>query len=284
MSSSQPPLKWNVGDDSRPGLSLQLLVEGSLQLQPARVQAALRAWHPSLREAAFTALPWEKETGAHLGLITWGGHRVQLAGFDTPMPPAALEQCVQPSHYGPELKSRARGHSAHLLLWYAGQESSPFEQYVALAAVAGALASLGAFVVLNSDAHTSAPTAPLCPTDQDRLDFLRSLPLQLLFCGLVKLEVEGTHGVWMRSFGAHLLGLPDFARLAHGHDEGQFTFMVFERVWQYLRGSNARFEVGHTLQAGRGMAMRLRHAREEEYFLQNPGELFVMEPMAVVSA
>jgi hypothetical protein len=273
-----------MSDDSKPRLSLQLLLDGPLQLQPGRVQSALRAWHPSLREATFTAMPWEKETGAHLGLIAWGGHAVQLAGFDTPMPPDALEQCVQPSHYGPELKARARAHSTHLLLWYVGQEPSPFEQYMALAAVAGALASLGAFLVLNSDAHTSVPIEPLCTTDEDRLDFLRALPLQLLCCGLVKMEVEGTPGVWMRSFGAHLLGLPDFARLAGGHDEGQFTFMMFERVWQYLRSSNARFEAGHTLQGGRGTAMRLRHAHTEEYFLSNPGELFVLEPIPVVSA
>jgi hypothetical protein len=51
MSASQRPLKWNVGDDSRSKRSLQLLVEGPLQLQPERVQAALRSWHPSLCKA-----------------------------------------------------------------------------------------------------------------------------------------------------------------------------------------------------------------------------------------
>ncbi|QSQ23786.1 hypothetical protein JY651_02030 [Pyxidicoccus parkwayensis] len=284
MSASNRPLKWNVGDDSRPGRSLQLLLEGPLQLQPERVQALLRKWHPSLREATFTAMPWEKEAGAHLGLISWGEHTVQLAGFDVPMPSAALEPCLQPSHYDEALKDRARGHSTHLLLWYAGQEPSPFEQYVALANITGALASLGAFLVVNSDAFNVAPIEPLCATDADPFDYLRAMPLQLLFCGLVKMEVEGTPGVWMRTFGAHLLGLPDFARLTRGHDEGQFTFMMFERVWKYLRGSQARFKAGDTLQAGRGMAMRLRHAREQEYFLRNPGELFVMEPMSVVSA
>jgi hypothetical protein len=284
MSPFQRPLKWNVGDDSQPQLSLQLLLDGPLQLQPGRVQTALRAWHPSLRQATFTALPWEKETGAHLGLIAWDGHVVQLAGFDTPMPSAALEQCVQPSHYDAGLKARARGHSTHLLLWYAGQEPSRFEQYVALAAVAGALGSLGAFLVLNAEAHSMVPLAPLYATAQDRLDMLRSMPLQLLFCGLVKLEVEGTPGVWMRTFGAHLLGLPDFARLTRGHEEGQATFVMFERIWQYLRASKARFEVGHTLQGGHGMTMRLRHAYVGEYFLRSPGELFVLEPFSVAFA
>jgi hypothetical protein len=150
--------------------------------------------------------------------------------------------------------------------------------------VTGALASLGAFLTVNSDAHNVAPIAPLCATDEDRLDYLRAMPLQLLFCGLVKMEVEGTPGVWMRTFGAHLLGLPDFARLTQGHDEGQFTFMMYERIWQYLRGSKARFRAGDTFQAGRGASMRLRLAREDEYFLRNPGELFVMEPMSVASA
>lgn len=64
---------------------------------------------------------------------------------------------MAPAHYPAEVKEQVRGHVSHVLLYYAGFETDPLEQYVALAAVAGALAGLQAVAVLNEDAHTSLP-------------------------------------------------------------------------------------------------------------------------------
>ena len=212
-------------------------------------------------------------------MIGWGKHVVRCVGFDLPMPPEAVEACIAPSHYPQELKQRARSHKAHVILYYAGYEPSPVEQYVALAATAGVLARLGAIVVLNESGHTSFPAAALSGVDSDGdiMDLLRTLPLPILYCGFVKHEVEGIPGVWMRTYGAPLLGLPDFAAHAAGHHEGQRYFDMFDSVFGYLRESGAQLAAGHTMQIGQEEFLRVRHPTDEEAFLESEGELLVAE-------
>lgn len=215
-----------------------------------------------------------------LGMVGWGKHVIQLVGFDVPYPANALEACVAPSHYPQELKQRARSHKAHVILYYAGWESSAFEQYVALAATAGVLAQLGAIVVLNESGHTSFPAAALSGSDSesgDIMELLRALPLSILYCGFVKLEVEGIPGVWMRTYGASLLKLPDFAAHAIGHEEGQRYFDIFENIFGYLRESGARLAAGHTMQVDEEEYLRFRAPSEEEGFLQSDAPLLVVE-------
>ena len=70
------------------------------------------------------------------GLAGWGNHVVRLVGFDAPYPSEALEACVAPAHYGQDLKQQVRASRSHVILYYAGHEANPLDQYVALAAVA----------------------------------------------------------------------------------------------------------------------------------------------------
>lgn len=214
-----------------------------------------------------------------IGMVGWGKHVVRCIGFNLPMPAAPVEACIAPAHYPQELKERARSHKAHVLLYYAGYERLPVEQYVALAATAGAMARLGAIVVLNESGHTSFPASALSGVDSegDIMDLLHTLPLAILYCGFVKHEVEGIPGVWMRTYGAPLLGLPDFAAHAAGHHEGQRYFDIFDNMFGYLLASGARLAAGHTMQIGNGEYLRLREPSEDEGFLEREGELFVAE-------
>jgi hypothetical protein len=265
--------------DDRDALSLQLLFTSPLDLEAGKLTKSLRSYHPSLKDALVELDADTAAQGTPIGLAGWGDHVIRLVGFNVPMPSEVVERCVAPSHYGPELKEKARKHQAHMLLSYAGRESSRLEQYVAVAVLAGVLASHGALVILNESAHTSFPAAALSadPSEGDTLEQLRSLPLLILFCGFVKYEVEGIPGVWMRTYGAHLLGLPDLATLAQGHHEGEKYFELFGNIFTYLLNSGARFDVGHTMQVGSDTFMRLRAPTKEEYFLQSEGELFVAE-------
>lgn len=65
------------------------------------------------------------------------------------------------SSLSPEVKEQVRATSANIILYYKGYDTSPLEQYVALAVVAGALSSMGAVAVLNESAHTSLPAGYL---------------------------------------------------------------------------------------------------------------------------
>src|SRR5262249_12079766 len=187
-----------------------------------RLTDALRSYHAGLAHAIFELDPGMKERGTLFGLAGWADHVVRVVGFDAPMPPETVERCVGPSHYEAELKDQARAHQGHALLYYVGYESDPLEQYIALAAVAGVLAAHGAIVVMNESGHTSFPAAALAggDPDSDMLELLRTFPIPALYCGFVKYDVEGVEGVWMRTYGAGLLGLPDLALLARGHEEG----------------------------------------------------------------
>ena len=269
-------------DIKRP-LSLQVLFPDAFRLDSGQLVGALRSYHHSMTEAQCEIDPELIREGKVLGMVGWDKHVIQLVGFDTPYPAAPFEACVAPSHYSQELKQRARSHKAHLILYYAGHEPSAFEQYVALAATAGALARLGAIVVLNESAHTSFPAAALSGSDSesDIMELLRAFPLSILYCGFVKHEVEGISGVWMRTYGAPLLDLPDLAAHAIGHEEGQRYFDMFENIFGYVRESGARLAAGHTIQIGEEEYLRFRAPSENEGFLQSDAQLLVVE---VISA
>lgn len=261
-------------------LSLQLLFPRMLRLNVNTLEGALREFDPSLAEARFE-LDSQASTlmGAEVGVARWGKHVVQAVVFSQQMPSAAVELCVAPAHYGAELKARARAHVSHTLLFYVGEEKDPLEQYVALALVAVALAKEGALVVMNESAHTSFPAQPLIPEEgEDLVDLLRTMPLTALYMGFAKLGVPGVEGVWMRTYGAPKMGLPDLAWHARSDAEAHDTFELFSGLLEYLRVSGARFGDGHTAE-WQDRHVRIRApSRSERKFLDSAGQLFVLEP------
>jgi hypothetical protein len=277
--SAGEPLVANP--DIKHPLSLQVLFPDAWHMDCDRLAEALRSYHSSMSGVRCEIDPELMRDGRVFGMVGWGMHVIRLVGFDVPYPADILEACVAPSHYPQELKQRARSHKAHVILYYAGREASPFEQYIALAATAGVLARLGAIVILNESGHTSFPAAALSGSDceGDIMDLLRELPLSILYCGFVKHEVEGIPGVWMRTYGAPLLGLPNFAAHASGHQEAQRYFDIFESIFRYLRETGARLAEKDTLQIDEEEYLRFRASREGEEFLARDAELLVVEPI-----
>ncbi|MFO0964186.1 MAG: DUF4261 domain-containing protein [Gemmataceae bacterium] len=261
----------------RPGL--QVLFADDFRLEPAAVTRAMRAYHPSMARARFEVMDDLNKEGKVFGLAGWGEHVIQLVGFDAPMPEEAVEKCVAPSHYGQKLKDEARRHRAHILLWYAGKDESPLEQFVTLAALAGTLERFGALVVLNESGRTSFPAAALSAADAegDLMESLRTLPAPALYCGFVKYNVPNDKRVWMRTYGAHILGLPDFAAYTKGHHEGQHYFDMFDSIFRYMLDSGKRLAPGHTMQIGAEDYLRCRAPRKDESWLQGDQEVLVAE-------
>ncbi len=257
-------------------LSLQVLFAGPLAITEAALTAALRAYHPSMGQARAEIAP---DLPEFLGLAGWDKHVVRLVGFDAPYPKDALETCVAPAHYPGPVKDEIRGHASHLILYYAGHETDPLEQYVALAAVAGALTGFKAMAVLNEHAHASLPAGVFAADSlgEESMDLLRTLPLNMLYCGFVKYDVEGVQGVWMRTYGADAFGLPDFAALASGHDQGEYYSNMFNNIMSYMLDSGAELAAGHTMQIGEDAYMKLREPAKEEYYLDGPGRVLVAE-------
>lgn len=263
---------------SEGGVSLQVLFDGALPSKASALQDCLRRYHASLSKAQVEMSQETGPDGNLFGLAGWGKHVVRLVGFSVPMPTEPVETCVAPAHYPQALKARARSHASHLLMYYAGHETAVIEQYVSLAAVGGALSGLGASVILNEAGHTSFPAAALAASDDgDILELLRTLPLPILYCGLVKYEVQGIDGVWMRTHGAQLLGLPNFAVHADGHHQGQEQFDRLTTILTYLNESKAHVGAGHTMEIGPNDLIRLRAATPFEPFLQDENPLLVID-------
>lgn len=257
-------------------LSLQVLFNAPLALADDTLKAALCAYHPSMSKARVEIAPDMPEV---LGLAGWGEHVVRLVGFNAPYPKDSLEACVAPAHYPGTVKDEVRAHASHIILYYGGFAKDPLEQYVALAAVAGALTGFGAVAVLNETAHTSLPAGVFDAESlgEESLDLLRTLPLNMLYCGFVKYDVDGVAGVWMRTYGADRFGLPDFAALARGHDEGEYYSNMFNNIMGYMLESGAELAAGHTMQIGENAYMKLREPAQEEYFLDGPAQVLVAE-------
>jgi hypothetical protein len=268
-----------AGPKKEDGPALQVLFADAFTLDAAAVTKAMRAYHPSMASARCEVAGEPNREGKIFGLAGWGPHVIQLVGFDVPMPKETVELCVAPSHYAQPLKERARAHKGHLLLWHAGAEEAVVEQFVALAAFAGVLERCGAIVVLNESGRTSLPTAVLAGKDvkSDRMELLRALPLPMLYCGFVKYNVPNDTHVWMRTYGAHVLNLPDLAAYTRGHQEGQRYFDMFDSILRYMLNSGKRLAAGHTMQLGANDYLRCRAPRTDEPWLESKGEVLVVE-------
>ena len=260
-------------------LSLQLVFSGALDLDAATLEKQFRALHKSLKKAQIEIDDKTNKQGTPLGLIGWGEHIVKVVGFNQPMPADVLENSIQPSHYDEALKNEARAHKSHLLMYYQGYDKNPIRQYAAMALVGGFLSRVGAIVIVNESACTSLPASALRgdSTSEDIVSTLENFPLAALYCGFVKYEVEGIDGVWLRTYGGSLLGLPDLASLVDDHSGSEEVFEIFNNVLKYLLDSGARFVAGNTMQVGEDLFMKLRLASNEEYYLESEGELFVAE-------
>lgn len=266
------------GADTDPVLSLQVLFADRCPQDSAKLVKVARSYHPSMREARWEIDPELGREGKCFGLAGWGQHVIRLVGFDLPMPKAAVEQCVQPAHFDQERKAQIRAHKAHLILLYNGHEKAPVERFVALGCAAGVLAQFGAVGVLNEAAHTALPGGLLADPDiSDALEFLRTMPLPLLFCGFVKCQVEGVPGIWMRTYGASRLGWSDLAVHASGHDQGQRYLDMFSNIMSYLRDSGAEIAAGHTLQIDTEVYLRFREPSADEPFLEGEEPILVVE-------
>lgn len=272
-----------------PPVGLQVLFHDPLDLDADALTACLRS-HPELAAvrvelvrvadvpAAATLVSADGPPAAVLGLVEWGAHRVRLAGFDAPMPYGPVEACVGPAMVAPPVKQDAKLHESHALLYYAGTHPDPLERYVALGAVASALARLDAIVVLNEEARTAVQALDLIPDEgEDLLRTLRGLPLPYLYAGFVKLDVGDPDRPWVRTFAAHRLGLPDLARHLESHRETSRAFRVFAGMLGYLRQSGERFEPGDGIDLGGEGKLRLRAPTESEWYLESEGTMLVVE-------
>jgi hypothetical protein len=268
------------------GPALQLLFDGPPEIPADGLQAALREYHTDLATA--TAELGEAPAGsgaAYAGLLKWGEHAVKLLAYASAMPGDAVDYCLRHALLPEDVKIEAAQHRGHVLLYYAGGTADAFEAAVAVAAVAGVLARFGAFVTLHEAARTGILSHALLPDDddEDMLETLRNLPLPYLYAGFAKMEVTDEAGVWMRTYAAHALGLPDLARRVRGHDYGRATFGLFTGIFGYLRETGLTLIPGEVVRVGEQTHLLPREPKASEWWLDSPGRVLVLDDAEAVA-
>lgn len=260
-------------------MRLQVLFPKPPQLDGQTLVRLLERMHPSFRGSKLEVM--EDKDGAR-GLAIFANHAVQILVRAHPLPKEAAEYAIGPAQYKPELKEIARAHSAYLVLNYQGQEESPWEQLIALAAVAALLTQQGATTVANVDACTSVPASVFEQIfkSPDPIGMLRSMPPAILYCGFVRYAPAGDPGVWMRTHGCQRLGLPNLALHRESHGEGEKTFQLFNAVLNHMRENNQPLAAGQTLQVG-ATTVNFRDPRSGEPFEETPGELLILETQEI---
>lgn len=266
-------------DDSGAAGALIVVFAGRPNYSAADLRNTLRAMDASLRGVTVQDIPEAAKQGTPLNRVAWGPHVVDVVGMDVPMPKPAVENCVQPAHYGQDLKAAVRAHRAHALLYYSGApDADPVERYTALAVVAAAFAKHGALAILHEAAMTSLPAEAVyeLATSQPGFAVIRATPLLMLYCGFVKYFLPDRRSAWMRTYNNPAFGLPDLATLAP-ITQGQKTFDLFSALMDYLLDSGARFAPGHTAEFGE-THLRFRAPRDNEPFpTHSAGQLLVVE-------
>src|SRR3569833_2997143 len=194
-------------------ISLQLLFPVDLALDPYVLSKRLCAFHPALNIATVEIDPNSIRNCAPVGRARWGMHTVDFAGHNAPISSSIVAACTSSGQVDNRLKQLARDHKAHIRLVYTGTARSPIDQYVALTAVAGTLASTGAFMVLNEHSRAALPIADILPSNMkgDRQEYLHNLPLHHLYAGFAELDIAGHVGVWMRTYGCESLNMSNLA-------------------------------------------------------------------------
>jgi len=263
-------------------IGLQLLFPAPLALNAHVLSKGLVGFHQSLANAILEIDAASASYGTPTGRARWGLHTVEFEGFNQKITPAVLENCVAQAPYAASIKEEARNHQAHVRLSYAGTHPSPLDRYVAVAAVAGAIAATGANVVLNENGHTSLPIDEILPSkiSGDRLVYLRSLSIPGLYGGVVEMDIPGERGLWLRTHGCQLVRLPNIAILAANARESQRLRKVLVSVYDFLIDNQRRLEAGQSVRVSPESVLKFRHPGVTEFFLHDNSGVLVAEEAA----
>ena len=265
----------NPDIDSPVGLTI--VFKGALDINNDILLTQFKSIDPTIKDIRYEIPFGQLEEGICL-LVSWGKHVIRIYGLNAPYPKDVLKLCVTPANYSQEIKQQIYESDSHLLLYYVGYEQDVLEQYLALTHLAACFEQFNALAVINEDAHTSLPVNFInaLASENDGLSTLGAC-LPLLFCGFVKYEIENIKGIWMRTYGANIFGLPNFAVLANSYEESDYYFDMFSNILNYLRQSKATMNPGDTMEMGENRMMSLRVPKDDEYFLKDQGDLLVIE-------
>jgi hypothetical protein len=253
---------------SKNSIGLDVALTHSLQTTPAEMANHLRSFHPSLASVQINENESFSSPEGLLMVIQWDNHVVRLFGVDAPLPDTVIQSCVLPAFYDTSIKEQIFNHQAHLLLFHLNENVPVLEQYTALTIIAAALYSKGAIAILNESSNSSLPMQFLIApnTEQDQLEYLRTLPLPLLYCGMATFQLEDTQIIWMRTYGAQKFGLSNLALQLTDQTQDINGLELFSDSLSYSLNTNKKPKPGDSSEHA-GRLFIFRQPTANEYFL-----------------
>ena len=176
----------------------------------------------------------------------------------------------------PDAAENINLHNAYIELSVEPNPEKPLEAYQLLAFLGLMLATNNGLIIANVNGFTSFNSSGLQMLlgDEDWMDAIENMPPLFLFSGPVIHEFDDNELLWMRSYGNHLMNIPDLGTAFSNHIVQQYvpmTLTVFDNMMSYMIETGTKVEPGHTMESETVLiSIGEQPAKPDEYFYQSP--------------
>ncbi len=217
------------------------------------------------------------------GLAATDAHKIKLEFCDRPLDGQDLAQINAHIRLVPDAAAAIKRHGAYIDLSVDANQEKPLEAYQLLTFLACMIALRGGLVIANINGFTSFNAQQLLQLlgDEDWKDAIENMPPLFLFSGPVVHEFDDNPFLWMRSYGNHLLNIPDLGTIIPGEIVQEYvpmTLQVFDNIMTYMIESGNKVEPGHTMETDSVIIRVLdQPAEADEFFYQSPSGMLRIE-------
>ncbi len=265
----------------RDRISLQILFQSLPKFSERELNEL--ASHVSHRAPAFTfQLPKDTSVEGEGAALT-DKHKIKFAFCTRRLEDRDLAQISAHIRLVPDAAEKIEEHAAFIEISVEPGPEKPLEAYQLLAFLACMISSHGGLVIANINGFTSfnAPQILNLFGDEDWFDAIENMPPLFLFSGPVIHEFDDNELLWMRSYGNHLLGIPDLGTIINKEILQEYvpmTLEVIDNIMSYMIESGAAVEPGHTMESESVIiSVKDQPAKPDEYFYQSPSGMLRIE-------
>lgn len=255
-------------------ISLQILFKSLPKLGERELNEL--ASHVSHRAPAFTYhLPKDTSVDGE-GVAATEKYKVKFAFCNRRLEDRELAQISAHIRLVPDAAEKIEEHQSYIDISVEPDSEKPLAAYQMLAFLACMIATPNGLAITNINGFTSFNAQQVLTLfgDDDWVDAIENMPPLFLFSGPVIHEFDDNEQLWMRSYGNHLLGIPDLGTIISKEIVQEYvpmTLEVMDNIMSYMIESGNKVEPGHTMESETVVInVKEQPAKPDEYFYQSP--------------
>lgn len=217
------------------------------------------------------------------GAASSNAHKIRITFSDKKLEERDLAQISAHVRLVPDTVAAIEKHTAYIELSVEPNPAKPLDAYQELTFLACLIALRDGSAITNINGFTSfsAPGMLQLLADNDWSDAIQEMPPLFLYCGPVLHEFDNNTNLWMRSYGSHLLRIPDLGTIIPTEIIQEYvpmTLQIFDNMMSYMIESGNAVEPGHTMETD-SVTIKLfeQQAADDEYFYQSPSGMLRVE-------